>query len=51
MIKVRSTQAFWFKEYDPDYINRLLKGIGYKKTEWDKVNHKNYRVINDKYRK
>lgn len=27
------------------------KGLDYKKTEWDKIKHENYRVIDDKYRK
>jgi len=40
-----------FREYDPDWINKRLKGINYKKTEWDKINHEWYVVIEDKYRK
>ncbi|HZK53293.1 MAG TPA: plasmid pRiA4b ORF-3 family protein [Desulfosporosinus sp.] len=40
-----------FQEYDPDHINAMLKFIQYKKTEWDKINHQNYRIIDDKYRK
>ena len=40
-----------FREYDPDWINRMLKGLNYKKTEWDKINHERYRIIEDKYRK
>lgn len=40
-----------FKEYDLDWINDRLKGLDYKKTEWDKIKHENYRVIEDKYRK
>lgn len=40
-----------FREYDPDHINGMLKFIQYKKTEWDKINHQNYRIIEDKYRK
>ena len=43
--------SLYFKEYDPDWINERLKGLDYKKTEWDKINHENYRVIEDKYRK
>lgn len=27
-----------FREYDPDFINRMLKAIHYKKTEWDQIN-------------
>ena len=41
----------YFKEYDSDWINERLKGLDYKKTEWDKINHENYKVIKDKYRK
>jgi len=26
------------REYDPEHINRRLKGIMYKKTEWNKIN-------------
>lgn len=40
-----------FREYDPDWINDRLKGLDYKKTEWDKIDHENYRVIEDMYRK
>jgi len=40
-----------FSEYDPDWINRILKSLSYKKTEWDKINHERYRIIEDKYRK
>ncbi len=40
-----------FKEYDPEWINELLKNIAYKKTEWDKINHDRYKIIEDKYRK
>ncbi|MFW6026706.1 MAG: plasmid pRiA4b ORF-3 family protein, partial [Candidatus Woesearchaeota archaeon] len=39
-----------FKEFDIERINRILKGTKYKKTEWDKVDHKNYQIIEDKYR-
>ena len=41
----------YFKEYDPDQINRYIKCLNYKKTEWDKINHDRYKIINDKYRK
>ena len=44
-------QSQHFREYDPDWINRFLKFRNYKKTEWDKINHDNYRIIEDKYRK
>ncbi|MFA9458424.1 plasmid pRiA4b ORF-3 family protein [Halalkalibacter sp. AB-rgal2] len=40
-----------YREFDPDWINERLKAISYKKTEWDKVNHERYIVIEDKYRK
>ncbi|TAA73012.1 plasmid pRiA4b ORF-3 family protein [Planococcus salinarum] len=41
----------YFREYDPVWVNDNLKSRMYKKTEWDKINHENYRVIEDKYRK
>lgn len=40
-----------FKEYDFDYINQQLKSIKYKKTDWSKISHNNYIIIEDKYRK
>lgn len=40
-----------FKEYDPDWINTRLKCLDYKKSEWKKIKHENYQVIEDKYRK
>jgi len=40
-----------FREYDSEWINKLLKCIAYKKTEWAKINHDNYTIIEDKYRK
>ena len=40
-----------FREYDEDFINGILKGISYKKTEWDKIDHDNYAINKDKYRK
>ncbi|MGM0379693.1 MAG: plasmid pRiA4b ORF-3 family protein [Bacillota bacterium] len=39
-----------YKEYDKDSINKDLKKIKYKDTNWDKVDHKNYQIIDDKYR-
>lgn len=44
----------WAKEmhyhkYNHEIINRNLKFNQYKKTEWNKINHKNYTVIEDKY--
>lgn len=43
-------ESLGFREYDSDWINERLKGISYKKTEWDKINHKRYNIIADKYR-
>lgn len=40
-----------FREYDPEHINHMLKSLKYKTTEWDKVNHKNHVIVEDKYRK
>lgn len=41
-----------YRPYDPTHINRTLKSAAhYKKTEWDKINHENYIVIEDKYMK
>ncbi|WP_243299636.1 plasmid pRiA4b ORF-3 family protein [Bacillus litorisediminis] len=28
----------YYREYDPEFINSLLKFVKYKKTEWDKIN-------------
>jgi len=44
-------ESLRFREYDPDWINMILKGISYKKTEWNMINHDRYVVIEDKYRK
>ncbi|WP_286162932.1 plasmid pRiA4b ORF-3 family protein [Bacillus sp. es.034] len=44
-------KSVYFREYDPDWINNILKGLNYKKTEWNKINHENYMIIEDKYRK
>lgn len=44
-------EDMYFREYDPDWINERLKGINYKKTEWNKINHEQYKIIEDKYRK
>lgn len=41
----------YFREYDPKWINEHIKSISYKKTEWDKINHERYKIIDDKYRK
>ncbi len=40
-----------FREYNLERINDWLKFIAYKKTEWDKINHFNHKIIEDKYRK
>lgn len=40
-----------FRHYDPEFINRRLKFLKYKKTEWDKINHDNHRILKDPYRK
>ncbi len=40
-----------FREYDSEWINELLKDIAYKKTDWAKINHDRYKIIEDKYRK
>ncbi len=39
-----------YKRYDKVWLNRSLKGISYKKTEWDKINHLQYKIIENKYR-
>ena len=44
-------KSLCFREYDPDWINERLKGLDYKKTQWDKIKHERYVVIEDKYRK
>ncbi|MFW6016374.1 MAG: plasmid pRiA4b ORF-3 family protein [bacterium] len=44
-------ESLGFREYNLDRVNESLKGIKYKKTEWDKINHKRYHIIEDKYRK
>jgi hypothetical protein len=44
-------KSVYFSEYDSDWMNQLLKGLNYKKTEWDKIHHENYSIIEDKYRK
>ncbi|MGE6754659.1 plasmid pRiA4b ORF-3 family protein [Rossellomorea sp. NPDC071047] len=44
-------KSVYFREFDLEWTNQILKGINYKKTEWDKINHENYKIIEDKYRK
>lgn len=39
-----------YKPFDDYEINEQLKYVKYKKTEWGKIKHKNYFVIEDKYR-
>jgi len=38
-----------YSEYDSQHLNQMLKHVHYKKTEWDKINHENYYVMEDKY--
>lgn len=40
-----------FREYDSAWINERLKAIAYKKTQWGKINHERYKIIEDKYQK
>lgn len=40
-----------YREYNLDFINSILKGLNFKTTEWDKINHHKYQIIDDKYRK
>src|SRR5665648_82463 len=44
-------ESLYFREYNPDWINQMMKNLSYKKTEWDKINHERYRIIEDRYRK
>lgn len=44
-------ESIYFREYDPEGIDVRLKCLNYKSTEWDKINHDRYIVIEDKYRK
>jgi len=39
-----------YRTYDPDFINDMLKYVKYQKTNWDMIDHKNYKIINNKYR-
>src|SRR5699024_4803530 len=43
------TEGFAYRPYDPSHINLILKHVHYQKTEWNKIHHKNYIVIEDKY--
>jgi len=40
-----------YREFDIEWINHMLKAVKWKKTEWDKINHLNYEIVEDKYRK
>ncbi|OWZ83357.1 plasmid pRiA4b ORF-3 family protein [Natranaerobius trueperi] len=44
-------ESLGFGEYDVDWINENLKNVKYQNTEWDKINHTRYRIVDDKYRK
>ncbi|WP_044339916.1 plasmid pRiA4b ORF-3 family protein [Rossellomorea aquimaris] len=44
-------KSVFFREFDLEWNNQILKGLNYKKTEWAKINHENYKIIEDKYRK
>jgi hypothetical protein len=44
-------ESLGFREYDSDWINKRLKSVEYKKTEWDNIKHEYYKIIEDKYRK
>jgi len=39
-----------YREYDPEWINHMLKSAKWRRTEWDMINHENYNVVDDKYR-
>ena len=43
-------ESLCFREFDPDWVNDRLKAIQYLETEWDKIDHDNYTIRNDKYR-
>lgn len=38
-----------FRPLDFDYINEGLKGIKYRKTEWEHINHDHYNIIGPRY--
>jgi hypothetical protein len=44
------TQEQYFREYDLAWVNHLLEEYQCKNTEWGKINHDNYRIIEDNYR-
>ncbi|WHT48069.1 plasmid pRiA4b ORF-3 family protein [Sporosarcina thermotolerans] len=43
-------EAQYYKPFDIDALNNILKYVKYKKTEWDLIDHDNYNVKSDKYR-
>ena len=45
------SDSLFFREYNFKWINDRLRAIKYRKTEWDKINHNRYKIIDDKYRK
>ena len=49
--KMQWVNGWNYQEYDPQRINSRLRRIEYKKTEWEKIRHENYIIIEDKYRK
>ncbi len=40
---------FWL--YDPVRINDILKSVKWQKTEWDKIDHVNFEILRDPYRR
>lgn len=40
-----------FRSFNMEWINGMLKFISWKKTQWEKIEHVNYSVVRDKYRK
>lgn len=38
-----------YRPFNREDINNWIKTIHYKKTEWDKIKHRNYEVLEDKY--
>ncbi len=44
-------EGMFFRTYDFKWINESLKALDYKKTQWDKIKHERYVVLEDRYRK
>ncbi len=44
-------KTVFYTEYNPEDKNSWLKSSHYKKTEWDKIHHEKYKILDDKYRK